>query len=247
MAVALVTGSAKGIGKAFVLALAEDGYDVVVHYLNSKTEAEEVAKEAQSFGVRALVMQADITKAEEAEKLVLDSYAELGSLDVLINNVGNYVHAPLSDFKLTDWHEMFDSNLHSTFYTCQTAVPLMRNDASNTGHCGRGGRGGRIINIGYAGSEKLVARPGIAAYGIAKTGVILYSKSLAKVEAKNSITVNIISPGVIENSITKPIEEIPMKRLGYLDEMVGAMRYFVSKDAAYITGVTIEVSGGWNL
>lgn len=237
MAVAIVTGSAKGIGKSFLLALAEDGYDVVVHYLNSKSEAEEVAKQAESFGVKALVKQADITKADEAEKLVQNSFAELGSLDVLINNVGNYVFAPLTDFKLDDWHEMFDSNLHSTFYTCQTAIPLMKENPN----------GGRIINIGYAGSEKLVARPSIAAYGIAKTGVILYSKSLAKVEAKNGITVNIISPGVIENSITKPIEEIPMKRLGYLDEMVGAMRYFISDEAAYITGVTIEVAGGWNL
>lgn len=237
MAVAIVTGSAKGIGKSFLLALAEDGYDVVVHYLNSKSEAEEVAKQAESFGVKALVKQADITKADEAEKLVQNSFAELGSVDVLINNVGNYVFAPLTDFKLDDWHEMFDSNLHSTFYTCQIAVPLMKENPN----------GGRIINIGYAGSEKLVARPSIAAYGIAKTGVILYSKSLAKVEAKNGITVNIISPGVIENSITKPIEEIPMKRLGYLDEMVGAMRYFISDEAAYITGVTIEVAGGWNL
>ncbi len=234
MAVALVTGSAKGIGKAFLLALAEDGYDVVVHYLNSKVEAEEVAKTAESFGVRTLILQADITQAEEAEQLVNESYQQLGSIDVLINNVGNYVHAPLNDFKVTDWHEMFDSNLHSTFYICQTAVPLMH-------------KGGRIINIGYAGSEKLVARPSIAAYGIAKTGVILYSKSLAKVEAKNNITVNIISPGVIENSISKPVEEIPMKRLGFLDEMVGAMRYLISEEAAYVTGVTIEVSGGWNL
>lgn len=234
MAVALVTGSAKGIGKAFLLALAEDGYDVVVHYLNSRVEAEEVAKTAESFGVRTLILQADITQAEEAEQLVNESYQQLGSIDVLINNVGNYVHAPLNDFKVTDWHEMFDSNLHSTFYICQTAVPLMN-------------KGGRIINIGYAGSEKLVARPSIAAYGIAKTGVILYSKSLAKVEAKNNITVNIISPGVIENSISKPVEEIPMKRLGFLDEMVGAMRYLISEEAAYVTGVTIEVSGGWNL
>lgn len=237
MAVALVTGSAKGIGKAFLLALAEDGYNVVVHYLNSQTEAKEVAKKAESFGVKAIVKQADITKAEEAEKLVKDSFAELGGLDVLINNVGNYVFAPLADFSLNDWHEMFDSNLHSTFYTCQTAIPLMRENPNGT----------RIINIGYAGSEKLVARPSIAAYGIAKTGVILYSKALAKTEAKHGITVNVISPGVIENSITKPVEEIPMKRLGYLDEMVGAMRYLISKEAAYITGITLEVSGGWNL
>ena len=106
---------------------------------------------------------------------------------------------------------------------------------------------GRIINIGYAGAEYLKARPGIVAYQIAKTGVILYSKALAYTEAGSNITVNVISPGVMENSTSKPVMEIPGGRTGKLSELVSATRFLLSKDASYITGVTLEVAGGWNL
>ncbi len=232
---ALVTGSAKGIGKAILLALAQKGYDVMVHYKNSQKEAEEVATLASSFGVKTLCLQADLRNASEAQSLVTQTHDYFGRLDVLVNNVGNYHYGPLKDLSVETWHEMFDSNLHATFYTCQTAVSLMRNS------------GGRIVNIGYAGAEHLVARPNIAAYSIAKTGVILYSKALAKTEIKNNITVNVVSPGVIENSISQPLTEIPIGRSGKLDELVSAVLFFVSPEASYITGTTLEVAGGWNL
>ncbi len=233
---ALITGSAKGIGKAILLALAQKGYDVTVHYLKSQQEAQEVASLASSFGVRALCLQADLKDPQEAQDLIQQAHQHFGRLDVLINNVGNYHYGPLKDLSVETWHEMFDSNLHATFYTCQAATPLMRESG-----------GGRIINIGYAGAEHLVARPNIAAYGIAKTGVILYSKALAKVEIKNNITVNVVSPGVIENSISQPLSEIPIGRAGKLDELVSAVLYLLSPEASYVTGITLEVSGGWNL
>ncbi len=236
MAVALVTGSAKGIGKAFILALAEDGYDVVVHYRSSKEAAEKVAEEARTKRVKAITLQADVSLPEEAARLVQYSHSKLGGLDVLINNVGNYYTKPLADFPLKKWHDAFNSNLHSTFYGCQAALPLMRDNNY-----------GRIINIGFAGAEKMMVRPNDTAYNIAKTGVIIYSKALAKVEAKHNITVNVISPGVIENSVLKPINAIPMKRLGLFGEIIGAMRYFLSTEASYVTGVVLEVAGGWNL
>ncbi len=236
MAVALVTGSARGIGKAFVLALAKDGYDVVVHYRSSQTAAEEVVNTAKEEGVRAISSQADVTLPKEALKLIHDSYNKFGSLDVLINNVGNYYKGPLESFSTEQWHDSFNSNLHSTFYTCQAALPLMRSASY-----------GRIINIGFAGAEKIKAQPISTAYAIAKTGVIIYSKTLAKNEAKYNITVNVVSPGIIENSISKPINAIPMKRLGLFSEMVGGMRYFLSAEAAYVTGAVLEVAGGWNL
>ncbi len=232
---ALVTGSARGIGKALVLALAKKGYDVAVHYRTSLEEAGKVAEEAREYGVRSVVLKADVTVPEEAQGLVHRANEELGGLDALINNVGNYHRAGLEDHAVEDWHEMFDSNLHATFYTCQAAVPKMR------------ARGGRIINIGYAGAHNLVARPGITAYAIAKTGVILYSKALAKVEAKHGITVNVISPGVIENSVTKPISELPMGREGRLEELTAAALYLLSPEARYVTGINLEVAGGWNL
>lgn len=233
---ALVTGSAKGIGKALLLALAEDGYHVAVHYRSSQHEAEAVAAEARAFGVNAFPLQADVTDPEAAAALVKRAHERFGRLDVLVNNVGNYHHGPLDDLDAATWQEMLASNLNATFYTCQAAVPFMRAQG-----------GGRIVNLGYAGAEHLVARPAIAPYGIAKTGVILYSKALAKVNAKHGITVNVLSPGVMENSVTKPLGELPMGRTGRLAELAAALRYLVSPEAAYVTGVTLEVAGGWNL
>lgn len=234
---ALVTGSAKGVGKAIALALAHDGYDVAVHYRSSRMAAEAVAAQAAAAGAATAVLSADVRDEDQARSLVADAHTAFGRLDVLINNVGDYHHGPLDEVTGAVWRDMFASNLHSTFYTCQQAVDYLRESPV----------GGRIINIGYAGAEQVRARPGIAAYGIAKTGVILYSKALAKTLAADGITVNVISPGVLENSVSQPVEEIPMGRLGTLDELVGAVRYLLSPAAAYVTGVTIEVAGGWNV
>lgn len=236
MPAALVTGSAKGIGRAILLALAADGYDVAVHYRSSQAEALAVAREASEFGVTADTLQADVTRPDDAADLVHLAAASLGGLNVLVNNVGNYHRGPLGELDAATWLEMFASNLHATFYTCQAAVPLLRE---------RGG--GRIVNLGYAGAQVFTARPDIAAYAIAKTGVILYSKALAKDNAAHGITVNVVSPGVLENSVTKPLSEIPMGRAGELGELTGAVRYLVSSEARYVTGVTLEVAGGWNL
>jgi 3-oxoacyl-[acyl-carrier protein] reductase len=233
---ALVTGSARGIGRAILLGLAQDGYDVIVHYRRSRDEAERVAELARGTGVRAHTLQADVTDPEQAAGLVEDAHRLAGGLRVLVNNVGNYHHGPLDELTVDTWHEMFDSNLHATFYTCRRAVPLLR-----------AGGGGRILNLGYAGAEHLLARPGIAPYTIAKTGVILYSKALAKAEANSGITVNVISPGVMENSVAQPRREIPIGRSGSLAELVPVARFLVSEEADYITGTTIEVAGGWNL
>lgn len=233
---ALVTGSAKGIGKAIALALAEDGFDVAIHYRSSEKEARKVRESAVTHGGKCVLLQADVTRPLEAQRLVHQAHEKLSSLDVLVNNVGNYHHGPLDELSIETWHAMFDSNLHSTFYTCQAAVKLMREAG-----------GGRIINLGYAGAELIKARPAIAPYAIAKTGVILYSKALAKSEAKHGITVNVVSPGVMENSVTKPVKEIPMGRSGKLSELVAAVRYLLSPEARYVTGVTLEVAGGWNL
>ncbi len=107
--------------------------------------------------------------------------------------------------------------------------------------------GGRIVNLGFAGAETLKARPSIVAYSAAKTAVILYSKALAKTYAGDNITVNVLSPGVMENSVSLPEGELPMGRPGSLDDLAAAALYLVSDGARYVTGVTLEVAGGWNL
>ena len=233
---ALVTGSARGIGRAIVLALAADGLDVAVHFRRSEAEAHRVVAEAAAEGVRAVALQADVTVEAEAQRLVDDAAHALGGLRVLVNNVGDYHRGPLAELDSATWHHMFDSNLHATFYTSQRAIPIMRSAG-----------GGRVVNLGYSGAELLTARPGIVAYQIAKTGVLHYTKALARSEAKNGITANVVSPGVMENSVTQPMDEIPMGRTGTLDELVGAVRYLLSPPARYVTGVHLEVAGGWNL
>ena len=233
---ALVTGSAAGIGRAIVLALAGGGFDVVVHYRTSADEAERARAEAEAYGVRAIALRADVTDREQAAALVHAAHEELGGVSVLVNNVGDYLYKPLADVSFEEWDDVLATNLEATFTTCRAAVPLMR-----------AAGGGRIVNIGYAGAQSLVGRPNLTAYAVAKTGVVLLTKAIARAEAGNGITANVVAPGVIETSRTKPLAEIPAGRVGRVEEVAAAVLYFVSPDAEYVTGQVLEVAGGWNL
>jgi 3-oxoacyl-[acyl-carrier protein] reductase len=233
---ALVTGSATGIGRGIALALAVAGYDVAVHYRHSAAEAEATRAEIEALGARGVTLQADVTDSDAAAALVEQAHAAFGSLAVLVNNVGNYVYRPLDELSLEEWDDVFATNLDATFATCRAAIPLMR-----------AAGGGRIVNLGYAGAQNLVARPNMTAYAIAKTGVVLLTKAIARAEAANGITANVVAPGVIENSATKPLGEIPAGREGRIDEVVAAALYFASPQAGYVTGQVLEVAGGWNL
>jgi NAD(P)-dependent dehydrogenase (short-subunit alcohol dehydrogenase family) len=233
---ALVTGSARGIGRGIALALAREGFEVAIHYRRSAEAAESVRREAEALGARAIVLQGDVTELARASALVEEAHDRLGSLAVLVNNVGDYLYRPLDQISLDEWEEILASNLSSTFAACRTAVPLMR-----------AAGGGRIVNIGYAGAQSLVSRPNLAAYAIAKTGVVLLTKAIARAEAANGITANVVGPGVIENSDTMPIGEIPAGRVGRIDEVAAAVLFFVSDEAAYVTGQVLEVAGGWNV
>ena len=135
-----------------------------------------------------------------------------------------------------EWRDVLATNLDATFATCHAALPLMR-----------AAGGGRIVNLGYAGAQALVGRPSMVAYAIAKTGVMLLTKAIARAEAAHGITANVVAPGVIESSRTKPTHEIPAGRVGRIDEVVGAVLYFLSPEAEYVTGQVLEVSGGWNV
>jgi 3-oxoacyl-[acyl-carrier protein] reductase len=236
---ALVTGGAKGIGRGIALTLAAAGFDVVISYRASREEAAETVEALRTLGGRAAMLQADVTVPEEAKKLVQAAHAQFqaqgSGLGVLVNNVGNYVHKPLEELALTEWHEMFDSNLHSAYYTCLAALPIMR-----SAHYGR------IVNIGYAGAQHLLARPGILPYAIAKAGVIALTVAIAKAEAGTGISANVVSPGVIETSVSKPLREIPAGRLGTVQELADEVLHFVQA-SDYVTGQITEVAGGWNL
>ncbi len=233
---ALVTGSARGIGRAIALALAATGYDVAVHYRSSAAEADEVRAEAERLGVRAVTVAGDLRDLERASAVVREADEALGGLSVLVNNVGTYVYGPLDELSLEEWEDVLGTNLSATFATCRAVVPLFR---------ARGG--GRIVNIGSAGAQNLVARPNLTAYTIAKAGVVLLTKALARAEAGNRITANVVAPGVIANSVDLPAAPIPAGRVGRVDEVAGAVLFFVSPETAYVTGQVLEVAGGWNL
>ncbi len=233
--VALVSGSARGIGRAIALELAGRGYDLAVHYRKSREEGLVVAEEARKKGVRSLAMAAEVTQAGEARDLVEQTVSYLGSLDVLVNNVGDYLYQPVEELSAEAWRSVLDSNLNATFYLTQAALPHLV--ASR----------GRVVNLGYAGATGLPAKTHITPYVIAKAGVVIYSRALAKRLAPKGVTINVVAPGVVENSLTKPQAELPMGRVARLDEVVSAVCFFLEPKAAYITGQVLEVAGGWNL
>lgn len=233
---ALVTGSASGIGREIGLALAREGYDVAFHFRRSAAEASAARADAESLGVRAVALQADLRDRGAAASLVAEAHDRLGGLSVLVNNVGNYLYKPLLEVSDDEWDDVLATNLDATFATCRAAIPLMR-----------AAGGGRIVNLGYAGAQNVLARPGLVTYAIAKTGVVLLTKAIARAEAGSGITANVVAPGVIETSATKPLHEIPAGREGRIDEVVDAVLYFVSPSAGYVTGQVLEVAGGWNL
>ncbi len=233
---ALVTGSSRGIGRGIVLALARAGYDVAVHYRSSADAAEETRAVAEELGVRAVSLSADVTDPSAAAGLVDEAGADLGRLDVLVNNIGNYVFKPIDELTFDEWNDVIATNLTATFATCRAALPIMRAQG-----------GGRIVNIGYAGAQTLVARPSLVPYTIAKTGVIVLTKSIAKAEARSGITANVVAPGVIETSVTQPTAEIPSGRVGRIEEVVYTVLFLISPAAAYVTGQVVDVAGGWNL
>ncbi|MEC4816276.1 MAG: bifunctional dihydropteridine reductase/dihydrofolate reductase TmpR [Scytonema sp. PMC 1069.18] len=235
---ALVTGSSSGIGKAIALDLASKGFDVAFHYNKSVEAANQATQEAATHGIKAISLQADVTNPNEAKSLVERAAEELGGLSVVVNNVGNYLDRVTSELSVEEWHEIINSNLNATFYVTKVAIPYLK-----------AADGGRIVNIGCASAQHLLARCTNTPYLIAKTGIIIYSKSLARELIPDKITVNVVSPGIAENSfdVEESIPELPAKRPATLQELAHAAWFFISPESEYITGQVLEVSGGWKL
>lgn len=235
---ALVTGSAVGIGRAIALNLASKGFDVAFHYNKSAEAAQQASQEAATHGVKSIALQADITQPDQAKSLVERTAEHLGGLSVVVNNVGDYLEKKISQVSVEEWHEILDSNLNSTFYVNQAAIPYLKEAGW-----------GRIINFAFASAQNVIADDMHPVYRIAKTGIIVYTKSLALELIPDNITVNVISPGVAENSIgvEEMIPLLPTKRAGTLKEIGDAAGFLVSPEADYITGQILEVAGGWRL
>ena len=235
--VALVTGSAKRLGRALALRLAAEGLDVAIHYRQSAEAAAAAVAEARALGADAAAFAADVTDEGACAALVAAVVARFGALHVLVNNVGDYAPVPILDHPIDAWRATIDSNLHSAFYMCHHALPELRKHDQ-----------ARIVNVGLAGIGRIPAAPSSTAYVAAKLGVLALTRALAVAVRDEPLTVNMVSPGILEEPVAgPPVARVPKGRYGHPDELAGALAYLVSPEAAYVTGQHLEVAGGWGL
>jgi 3-oxoacyl-[acyl-carrier protein] reductase len=239
MPTALVTGANVGIGRAVALALGQAGYTVLVNYRGQERAAEATVKRIRQKGGTARAVQADVTDPADVERMFALVRKEYGRLDVLINNVGDYLRKDPGKLTPADVRRMTESNYYSVVECSLRAARLMRKQ-----------RSGRIINIGYVYAERVQANPAVAAYFCAKQAMMSFSLSLARHLARYKITVNIVSPGINVNSVEKPKRPstlIPFGRLGQYSDIVNAVLFLLKPESEYITGTHLKVSGGHGL
>ena len=238
---ALVTGAARGIGRAIAEALGEAGWDVAVNYRSSADEAREVVERIRAGGREAAAVAADVTDPDGAAGAVAEAEERLGPVDVLVNNVGDFFFKPLAAMTPDEWRHVLDSNLSSAFLTSRAVLPGMR----------RRGRGS-IVNIGLSPVSMIRGAPNVAAYAVAKTGIVVMSLTMATEEAPHGIRVNCVSPGLIDTGYLPPEQaewmqkRVPMGRMGRPEEVAEAVLFLASERASYVSGANLTVSGGWD-
>ncbi|MFC7166715.1 SDR family oxidoreductase [Halospeciosus flavus] len=229
----LVTGSSKGLGRGVLRSLADCGADVAVHYYSSEAEAHATAEEAEERGVDATAVQGDVTDPDSVDALFEQVETDLGSVDVLVNNVGDFAPHHWSDLSIEEWNRVLHTNLTGTFLCSKRALPAMR----DSGY-------GRIVNVGYASAEKGLVDPKNFPYFVAKQGVLMFTRMLAADTQEDGITVNAVSPYVVENSDEFP-EHAPRGRWATFADIAQVVRFFCDEGSDYVSGENVEVDGGW--
>lgn len=237
---ALVTGASRGIGRAIAVALAEAGADVAVNYSGSEAAAAETARMVEAAGRRALVLKANVGKADEFEAMVKDVMEQFGAIDILVNNAGITRDNLIMRMKEEEFDQVIETNLKGVFNGIKAVTrPMMKQ------------RSGRIINISSV--VGVLGNPGQANYVAAKAGVIGLTKASARELAARGITVNCVAPGFIQTDMTDKLSDelkaslegqIPLARMGDASDIASAVRFLASDAASYMTGQTIHVDGG---
>ncbi len=238
MSTAVITGSARGIGAATAALFADSGNNVVINYNTSEKEAFELK---EKLGKNAIAVQADVSKPDEAKKLIDTAVQHFGGVDVLVNNAGIAEQKLFTDITQEDYDRMFDCNVRSVFNCCQNVLPLMIHK-----------KYGRIINIssmwGVAGASCEVH------YSASKAAVIGMTKALAREVAPSGITVNCIAPGVIdtpmnhcfgEDVLKELAEETPVGRLGTAEDVARSILFLADEKSGFITGQILGVDGAF--
>ena len=235
-----VTGASRGIGKEVALKFADKGYNVVINYVSSKTNVEELKEEFEKKGVKALIMQADVTNKEAIEELVKKAIEEFGQIDVLVNNAGITKDNLLMRMSEEEFDKVIEINLKGTYIVTKAVTKYMMKK-----------RKGSIINlssvVGVAGNA------GQCNYSASKAGIIGFTKSVAKELASRNIRANAVAPGFIETDMTAILSDevkenihnqIPLKRMGTAKEVANLIYFLGSDESAYITGQVINIDGG---
>jgi len=230
---ALVTGSATGLGREFLLAVAACGADVAVQYRTSPDAAETVAERARESGVDATAVRADVTDPDDVDALFSAVERDLGTVDVLVNNVGAFAPRHWEEIDFETWRTVIETNLNGTYLCSKRALPGMREAAD-----------GRIVNVGYASGERALVSPKNFPYFVAKTGVLMFARMLAADTRDDGITVNAVSPYVVENSDEFP-DALPRGRPASYADVVQPLLFFLDEDSDYVSGANVDVSGGW--
>ena len=236
---ALVTGGSRGIGAAVVGRLAHDGADVALTYVSNPDQANETVRAAQASGVKALAIRADSADVKAVVAAVEQTVQELGGIDILINNAGVAVIAPIDDIRLEDLDRTLAVNVRAVFVATQTAVKHMRS-------------GGRIVNIGSCNAERMPFTGG-GVYAMSKAALVGLVKGLARDLGPRGITINNVQPGPVDTDMNpatsdfakKLLQQMAIPRYGTVDEIASLVAYLAGPETAYVTGASLTIDGGF--
>lgn len=241
----LVTGSGRGLGAALARSAGAEHARVVVNCRRQLAGAEAVAAQVEKAGGEAIAVRADVTEFEEARTLVDRTLAQWGRVDVLVNTVGRFNWHAFSELDPGEWRRIVASNLDSVYHMSRLVLPHMREK-----------RFGRIVNFAAVGAAATLGEPQMAAYSAAKAGVVALSRAIALEEARCGITVNVVSPGLLEDETGDAAaaaademlgDRVPVGHPGRSADVVRAVLFFASPAADFVTGQVVEVAGGARL
>jgi len=231
--VALVTGSAKRLGRAIALHLATEGADVIVHYRESRADAEEVVAQIKSLGRRSISLAADLARKSDIDLLFANAAKEFGRLDILVNNASNFLHTEFATTIEESWDASLDVNLKAPFFCSQAAAPLLKKNH------------GVIINLSDVAG--FLGWTGYIPHCVSKAGVLMLTRVLAK-ELAPDVRVNAIAPGTITMPGDAPeleadyIKRAPLRRAGSTDDVTAAISFLLN--SPFITGQVLVLDGG---
>jgi NAD(P)-dependent dehydrogenase (short-subunit alcohol dehydrogenase family) len=238
---ALVTGAQQGIGRAIVVALARDGADVAVNFLDDATAAAQVAGAARELGRRAIVVQGDVSRPAHVEAMLASVVKDLGAPDIVVNNAGVFPRVTFLEMKESDWDHVLDVNLKGSFLAAQAGARAMV----------AAGRAGAIVNIS---SSAVRGDPRGVHYSASKAGVVGLTRAMALALAPHRIRVNAIAPGTTdtaqprygntEEQLAARVRDTPFGRMATPDEIARVVVFLASEEAAWISGEVIHVNAG---